>query len=203
MTTRIIDPALERRLRAEREASGADRYDEVWEGAYMMTPMPNVEHQDIINGFAAVFQATVRWSGLGMVMPGANVTDRETDWQGNYRVPDIAVFLKTGSARNRDTHWQGGPDLVVEVTSPNDQTREKIPFYSQIGARELLIVERDGWWLELFRLRESKLVSVGQSVVSGPELRSQVLPMAFSLVPGDPRPEIQVRQMEQGQVWTI
>ena len=76
MATMIVDPELESRLLAERATTGADRYDEVWEGIYMMAPMPNVEHQDIVNGFAAVFQEVIRWPGLGMVMPGANVSDQ-------------------------------------------------------------------------------------------------------------------------------
>ena len=40
MTIMLTDPRLEQRLKLEREESGADRYDEVWEGIYMMTPMP-------------------------------------------------------------------------------------------------------------------------------------------------------------------
>ncbi len=48
MATLITDSELEKQLRAAREAMGADRYDEVWEGVYMMAPMPNDEHQDLV-----------------------------------------------------------------------------------------------------------------------------------------------------------
>jgi hypothetical protein len=44
----ITDPAIEEHLLAAREASGADRYDEVWEGVHMMAPMPNDEHQLVV-----------------------------------------------------------------------------------------------------------------------------------------------------------
>lgn len=43
MATMIHDRLLEERLHNERAATGADRYDEIWEGVYMMAPMPNNE----------------------------------------------------------------------------------------------------------------------------------------------------------------
>jgi hypothetical protein len=39
MAMMINDASLERDLIALREATGADRYDEVWEGMYMMSPL--------------------------------------------------------------------------------------------------------------------------------------------------------------------
>ena len=129
MATLITDPTLERQLQRNRAETGADRFDEVWEGTNMMAPMPNVEHRDVVNGFAAVFQEVIRWAHLGMVMPGANVSDRESGWEENYRVPDIAVFLNEGQAKNCGTHWCSGPDFLVEVISDNDRTREKMPSY--------------------------------------------------------------------------
>lgn len=38
MATLITDPWLEERIRAQREAIGADRYDEVWEGVLRNSP---------------------------------------------------------------------------------------------------------------------------------------------------------------------
>ena len=37
----------------------------------------------------------------------------------------------------------GGPDFLVEVQSPHDDTEVKIPFYSELQVRELLIIHRD------------------------------------------------------------
>jgi hypothetical protein len=34
----VLERSVEKRLRAERQASGADRYDEVWDGVYVMAP---------------------------------------------------------------------------------------------------------------------------------------------------------------------
>ena len=100
MPTLIVDQHLEKRLRTERVASGADRYDEVWESIYVMNPMPNVEHQQLVNRLASIFQDVIDWPGKGDVRPGVNVSDRREDWRENYRVPDVAVFLKDGQASN-------------------------------------------------------------------------------------------------------
>lgn len=52
----VNDPDIAERIRAEREAAGADGYDEVWEGVYVVPLMPNDEHQDVAGGFYAVFK---------------------------------------------------------------------------------------------------------------------------------------------------
>ena len=204
MATMIVDPDLESRLLAERAATGADRYDEVWEGIYVMAPMPNVEHQDIVNGFAAVFQEVIRWPGLGMVMPGANVSDQVEGWEQNYRVPDVAVFLHNGKAKNCGTHWCGGPDFVVEVLSQNDQTREKLAFYESIGTREVLMVDRSPWQLELRRLEHGTLKLVAHcSLENKLPVTSQVLALSFSLAAADVRPAVEVCHIETKRAWRI
>ena len=42
MALMVLDPTAEKRLKAERQASGLDRYDEVWEGVYVMVPLASV-----------------------------------------------------------------------------------------------------------------------------------------------------------------
>jgi len=70
--------------------------------------------------------------------------------------------------------------------------------------RELLIVDRDPWALELYRLEEGELAPAGRSSVEEPEpLTSVVLPLMFRLVPGADRPSIEVRRTDGTQVWTI
>jgi hypothetical protein len=45
MTMLVLDPAEERRLKRQRALTGADRFDEVWNGVYVMAPLANNEHQ--------------------------------------------------------------------------------------------------------------------------------------------------------------
>ena len=204
MATLVFDPLVEERIKAEREASGADRYDEVWEGVYMMAPLADDEHQDVQTGLAAAIHWTVQRPGLGKVRAGVNVSDREEGWVKNYRIPDVAVFLAGSSARNCRTHWVGGPDFAVEIVSPGDRSREKLDFYSGVGVRELLVVDRDPWELELYRLTAGRLAVVGASTPGRADaLPSDVVPLSFRLLPGQPRPQVEVAHHDGVQRWLV
>ncbi len=199
----VLDPCVQDRLRAERAETGADRWDEVWDGVYVMSPLPNNEHQVVVSKFTGIFEIVIGFPGLGEVSPGVNVSDRD-DWTHNYRCPDVTVYLYGSAAVDRGTYWLGGPDFAVEVVSPDDRVRDKIPFYEGVSVRELLVVDRDPWALELFRLREGRLVSVGVSTPEHPDLLvSTVLPLVFRLVAGEGRPRIDVMHADGRQRWTI
>lgn len=211
MVAVIHDPDLEQRLIAERQADGSDRFDEVWEGVYNMAPMPNDEQQQLVAEFTTILTIVVKWQRLGVVLPGINVSNRRSDWQRNFRCPDVAVFLKHTKSENRGTHWLGGPDLAIEIVSEGDRTFEKLPFYGEIGTRELLVVERDPWRLRLYRLEGTHLVLAGESTAMDPRsLVSEVVPLSFKLqsdvaveqVDGD-RPCIVIHSQEGSQQWTI
>lgn len=204
MATLVTDPILEGQLLEERRASGGDQHDEVWDGVYVMSPLADDEHQDLVAGLTTVFNISVTWAGLGLVRPGVNVTDREDDWTKNYRCPDVVVFLNGTTARNRETHWLGGPDLAVEVLSRGDRTLDKLPFYAAVGTRELLVIDRDPWTLTLYRLQDGALTRAGASDLTAPEpLASMVVPLTFRLVPDDGRPRIEIVHHDSPQRWTV
>jgi len=204
MALMVLDPAAEKRLKAERELSGADRYDEVWEGVYMMAPLVDNEHQDLQLALGGVFAFAIVWAGIGRAQTGANVSDRERGWEHNYRIPDIVVVLPGSVARDCGSHWCGGPDFAVEILSPGDRSRQKLDFYAGIGVRELLLISRDPWELELYRLKNARLESVGRSDIARPDpLRSEVIPMSFRLAPGSPRPRIDVTHADGVQRWLV
>jgi Uma2 family endonuclease len=203
MATVIMDRGYAQLLREERAAAGADRWDEVWAGPYMMAPLPNIEHQDLVGNLYDALRGVVNRESA-LVLPGANVSDREKGWERNYRCPDVVLYLTDTSAKNCDTHWCGGPDFAVEIASPDDATREKIDFYAQFGTRELLIVDRNPWQLELLRLEGGALKSAGTStIVNRQTLVSNVLPLSFSLVSGEARPTIQVVHGADGKTWNV
>ena len=204
MATLITDPSLEERPRAEREASGADRFDEVWEGIYMMAPMPNNEHQQIVTRLSSILQEVVGWSGQGEVCAGVNLSAAEEDWKTDYRVPDIAVFLSDTAAINRGTHWQGAADFLVEVISPDDRTREKLPFYASLGVRELLLIDRDPWSVELYRLGDGGFKSVGISRLDDDQvLGSEQVPLLFRITASDDRPVVEVSLSSGEKQWEV
>jgi hypothetical protein len=55
MAVYVTDPYLEAELRRRRAESGADRFDEVWDGVTMMTPLADNEHQELASGLMMVF----------------------------------------------------------------------------------------------------------------------------------------------------
>jgi Uma2 family endonuclease len=204
MATMILDPQLAESLIRQRRDWGSDRHDEVWEGVYMMAPLPNNEHQEIVSGLVAILQDVVGWAGLGKVFPGVNLTAFEGQWEHNFRAPDVVAFLRDTAAKDCDTHWRGAADFLVEIISPGDRTREKIPFYSSLGVRELLLVDREPWTLELYRWQEGQLTKVGQcSPGSDAVLQSRSVPLEFRLLAAEPRPKMEVTHPATGRRWLI
>ena len=182
MNMQILEPLVSNDLIAKRRELGIDRSDEVWDGVYVMPPLANNDHQDIINDLVGAISEVVRTPGLGRVQPGANVSDREDDWEHNFRCPDVVVVLNDGSATDRKTHWQGGPDFLVEVRSPGDDTLKKLDFYATLGVRELLVIERDSRAPSLLRLARGRLSPIPTAKFEGEDyIVSEVLPLAFRL----------------------
>ncbi|HKI31266.1 MAG TPA: Uma2 family endonuclease [Gemmataceae bacterium] len=198
-----IDKADE--LIQERKRKGADRYDEVWDGVYVMPSMPSLEHQELVSDLDTIFVEVVKRPGRGKVYPGVNVSDRGSDWKKNYRVPDLVIVLKNSGAVRHSTHVQGGPDFLVEIESPGDDSEEKVPFYGQIGVRELLIIHRDQRTLRLLRLEGEELVLVKPTPLEGKEwLVSAVLPLAFRRIVARGTPRTQVRRTDgKPGLWTV
>jgi Uma2 family endonuclease len=191
----VLDPYVSRRIIAERHEREIDKHDEVWEGMYVMSPGPSNEHQRLVGELWGIFNEIVKPQG-GLAFPGANVTDREVDWEYNYRTPDVVVVLPGCKAKDIGVAWCGGPDFLVEIRSPYDKTMEKLDFYARVGVRELLVVNRETKELELFALRSGKLESQGRSVPESPLLLvSSALPLSFQLKDGDD-PQIHVRQTD-------
>lgn len=204
MSLLIRDRSLSRRMIAKRKALGLDRYDEVWNGVYVMSPMPNNEHQQLISHLIYILEQVIGLPGLGVVLPGANVSDRIKGWKKNYRVPDVCAYFATTSAQDCGTHWVGGPDWLTEILSPDEKPHKKLNFYEKIHAREVVIIHRDPWKIELYLLREDSLVLAGKSDLEEPnELKSVVLPLSFQLAAGITRPLVLVRHTDGTRQWHV
>jgi Uma2 family endonuclease len=198
-----VDPIELARLIRERRECGGDRYDEVWDGVYVMSPLADNEHQELGVDLSAVMKLATGFDKRIRMFAGCNVSDRPRRWNKNYRCPDVAVFLPCNPAQDRGSHWFGGPDFAVEILSPYDRSREKFGFYAKVGVRELMLVARRPWTLELYRRAGKDLELVGQSDPShdSPVLSSAVLNLGFRLIPGDPRPQIEVSKAEGNLRW--
>ena len=159
----ILDEHLQSEIIRQRRECGGDRYDEVWEGQYIVAPLANNEHQRLATRIAGFFDESERSDG-SVSLAGCNVSNRSDDWMSNFRCPDVALYRRGTSAIDRGTHYQGGPDLAIEIVSRGDRSREKFEFYASVGTAEVLIIDRSPWQIELYRLAGGVLEFVGRSV---------------------------------------
>ena len=139
---------------ATRKALGLDRRDEMWEGVLHITPPPNVEHQRILGDLIVFLARHLPNTGRGTLISGINVFRQDTD----YRIPDL-TFIASGreTVLAEDGTHGGGPDAVIEIRSPDDESYEKLPFYAAIGTREVIVIDRDTRRTEIFRLAGSQV----------------------------------------------
>jgi hypothetical protein len=201
----ILDRALIRELIQDRQEQGVDWYDEVWEGVYIVPPLANVPHQGLVAGLTGILFNAITLEARGRVFPGANVSDRRTGWKRKFRAPDVVVVLNDSLVVDCGTHLMGGPDFLTEIQSPGDQTEEKIPFYSQLRVRELLVIQRDTRQLQLYRHDGQTLKPVEPSTFRGGKwLVSAVVPLAFrrKVLRGKPLTEVQRTDGAPGH-WTV
>jgi Uma2 family endonuclease len=143
-------------------------------------------------------------AGLGIVRQSINLAANADDWKRNFRIPDVVVFLNGSEAVCHDTFWTGPPDFLIEIVSPYDKTREKLSFYGKLGTRELLLIDRDPWQLELYRQQNGHLTRCATSSVDEPApITTTVLPLSFQLRPAEPRPTLEVIATNSKKKWTM
>jgi Uma2 family endonuclease len=152
---RVVMPVALPDLIAQRKRTGADQWDEMWDGELHMAPAPNRYHQD----FEWLLEAYLRlhWApgSGGKVYHQINVTSIG-GWPDDYRVPDLVLLLPPRFSIDKNEYFEGGPDVVVEIHSPGDEAYEKLPFYAGVGVSEVWIIHRDTKAPEIHLLRRGK-----------------------------------------------
>ena len=152
----IIDPPSD--FLEERRRLGQDIRDEMWDGVVHVVPSPSTWHQYFAHRLGAVLLPLAVARGLlathetSVYRPGV-----DRDW----RVPDL-LYAPPEHASDRGIEWQAA--LVIEIRSPGDETYEKLPFYAEVGCREVLVIDRDMCAVELFTLVDGQLVRTTASV---------------------------------------
>lgn len=163
----------------------------MWDGVDTITPFADNEHRSIQLYLATAIHTLLDRNQGEIVLMGCNLSDRNVGWEWNYRIPDLVVALKDSAAIDRESHYQGGLDLLGEVLTPGEDPYAKLPFYGAIGTREVLLVHRDPWKLELFQLNQMRLDLAGVSEIKSLQvITSSVLPLSFQIQQGATRPTI-------------
>jgi Uma2 family endonuclease len=162
MTTLVLGsppPELQALLERRRRA-GVDRLDEVWQGVRHVRPGPSIEHARVATQLTLLLDAPARAAGLLLAMHEFNLGESEHD----FRVPDGGLH-RPGAAGI----WHATAALVVEILSPDDESRQKLAFYVEHDVDEVLLVdpaERTVTWLALhdgeYRpVERSRLIELG------------------------------------------
>jgi Uma2 family endonuclease len=115
-----------------RRRTGADRRDELWEGDYHMNPAPRKRHAMLVSNMVELLGPRARRNGLVIT------TDFNLGVPDDYRIPDGGLHRDASDAVFVDT-----APLVIEVLSPDDETRETLPFYAARSVEEVIIADAD------------------------------------------------------------
>jgi Uma2 family endonuclease len=201
----LTDPALIRSLVRLRRERDIDRRDEVWDGTYTILPAPWLRQQDLVGHLLLLLHKVVVETSGGCVLPDVCVSDRRTGWESNYRMPDLSVVLPEGRAVDCVTHFHGGPDFLVEIDCPGSLVDEKIPFYSKVGVRELLVIDRDTRHLRPYRHDGHGLTLRPIEIWRRKEWWwcSEVIPVCFRRKAVGDTASTEIGRMDKRGIWTI
>jgi Uma2 family endonuclease len=136
-----------------RRRTGADQWDEMWEGVLHMAPSPNREHQDFEFGLEAWLRRYWAEPNGCRVYHQINVSQPGT-WANNYRIPDLVLLTPERFDIDCNTYFDGGPDAVIEIHSPGDEAYEKFDFYANLAVREVWVIHRDSRRPEVYKLAD-------------------------------------------------
>jgi len=150
---KAVIPEVPEHILDERKRTGADRWDEMWEGVLHTAPAPNKRHTRL--------QVQLHnWLDTRWARPAGNQVDLLVNvasvggWPRDYRIPDIVLLTPERFAIDRDEYYNGAPTVVVEIRSPGDETWDKLEFYAAIGVPEIWVVDRDTRVPQVFMLVE-------------------------------------------------
>ncbi|PZV12223.1 MAG: hypothetical protein DCF21_15840 [Leptolyngbya sp.] len=151
---------------------------EIIDGELFVTRSPHHKHQQLAG---RIFAALDNWAfntgqGEASIMPGlifseADNVSPDVVWVSTERIAEI---------QDQAGHFQGAPELVVEVLSPGkaneDRDRSaKLKLYSVQGVLEYWIVDRPAQRLEIYRRQTAQLV-LTTTLLAQDTITSSLLP---------------------------
>jgi Uma2 family endonuclease len=134
---------------------GHDKRDEVWAGVLHMVPPPTLARSDVARELLLILVRIARRNGMDAFVE-TGLFD-PTEGLRDYRVPDLIVASRDHTSQRG---VEGRAAVVVEVLSPGDESREKLPFYAKVGVIEVWLVEPKTRAIEIFASRDGELVAI-------------------------------------------
>jgi Uma2 family endonuclease len=135
----------------ERKRTGADQWNEMWEGVLHRAPMPNPWHQELEGELETWLRLHWGRPNRAKVLHQINLAALG-GWPNNYRVPDLLLLTPDRSHIHQGDYFEGPPNVVVEIHSPDDETYEKLDFYVELAVPEVWVIDRDTGTPEVFVL---------------------------------------------------
>ncbi len=120
----------------------------------IMSPVSD-EHADVSGFLLALFRYFVEAHGLGIVRSEPFLVRLGADLPAYS--PDIFFVVASRQNLFRPTYFDGAPDLVVEVISPESRARdrgEKFENYEKAGVREYWLIDPERRRAEFYALGE-------------------------------------------------
>lgn len=143
-------------------------------GEVILISPENAESVDLGGWLNAVLRLFVEQRDLGRVF-GRDFMVR-LPRQRRRRVPDLLFLSRSRLDLLRPTFLDGAPDLIIEMVSPDSQTRDrrdKFDEYQKAGIREYWIIDPAGHHIEAYALVNNRFQRIEE--VDG-KLASTVLP---------------------------
>lgn len=150
---------------------------ELFEGEISVAKAPSLKHQEIIGRFATILTNYLDENPIGKVWVTPGVIFDEY----NNAIPDLAYIKQERIPKIASgIHIVGSPDLAIEIMSPGSENvrRDQVvkrQTYARFGIKEYWIVEPIVEVIEICRLQENVLASVGV-FRNDDEINSPLLP---------------------------
>jgi Uma2 family endonuclease len=164
---------------AERRKLGHDKKDEVWDGVIHMVPPPSFSHGSFGLELIVAMRPVAARRGLYATSDNVGLFDPVRTVK-NFRVPDGAL----SRPEHRVERGLIGAELVIEVLSPNDESRDKFDFYAARDVREVWICDPKSRETEIYALVDRSYALVGVVEPAALAIRSPVLDVELSMIEG-------------------
>ena len=150
---------------------------ELFEGELSVAKAPSLTHQQLVVRIGTILTNYLDINPLGRVWSGPGVIFDEY----NSAIPDLVYIAKDRIPQIASgIHVVGAPDLAIEIMSPGSENvrRDQIvkrQTYARFGVKEYWVVEPIVEVVDIARLQENVLTSVGV-FRNADEIKSPLLP---------------------------
>ena len=150
---------------------------EIVEGVLYVTAAPTFDHQFSSFELAAELRDFVKPRRLGLILVAP--FDVRLPGVADPVQPDVLYFRTGNGPRKGDKHFQGVPDLVVEVLSPGTGRLDrsvKLKAYEKAGVEEYWLVDTKSRLIAVFSLdAHSRVYGEAERFGPGERVRSVLL----------------------------